>query len=208
MKYWSRIAANLLLLSLAAATVAESAGARLVELLSATDSYAASFSQTVYGSRGEVLERASGQVRLQGRQFRWEVMEPYPQIVVADEEYLRVYDPDLAQVTLRPVAEALTDTPIWLLTQGREALQQHFHVAHGNAEPKPQREFVLTPVVAESLYAEIRVSFSAAQLASLTIMDHLGQITTIEFTPDPDGAVIQSGAFTLSLPPGTDVIGG
>ena len=187
------------------ALAAEVATQELTELLVATESYAASFEQTVYGAQGQVLEQATGLVRLAGAKFRWEVVHPYPQIVVADEAYLRVYDPDLAQVTLRPVAEALVDTPIGLLTQRGDILERRYHVSRLDAEVGA--EFVLEPIEPESLYAEVRVAFAASRLVRLSIVDHLGQITTIEFQPDSD-AVLQSDDFTLNLPPGTDVIGG
>ena len=207
MKSWFPIGANLWalgLLVLAPIALAD-AMASLAERLDALGSYAADFTQEVRGAQGQVLESSSGQVRVLRPNFKWVVEAPYPQIIVADEEYLRVYDPDLEQVTLRPLDEALTDTPISLLTGERVRLADHFSVRD---QPGEAGVFVLTPLGEDSLYAQIRIAFAGADLVWLAIVDHLGQLTEIEFTPAPDSTVIQSDEFTLTLPPGTDVIGG
>ena len=48
----------------------------LAARLQALALYAADFTQTVYGTRGEVLETSEGQVRLRRPDFKWVVDEP------------------------------------------------------------------------------------------------------------------------------------
>jgi outer membrane lipoprotein carrier protein len=180
--------------------------AALAERLQTTKVYSADFTQTVFGLRGEVLERSEGYVRLQRPQFKWVVNEPYPQVLVTEGDQLKLYDPDLEQLTIRPLEEALRDTPVSLLTQEAVALGDDFNVmkiAGGETE-----SFVIEPTAADTLYREILLHFDGSTLTGLDILDHLGQRTEIRFDPAPRVAAIDPAEFTLTVPPGTDVIGG
>jgi outer membrane lipoprotein carrier protein len=179
--------------------------------------FAATFTQEIQGARGQVIERSTGYVRLKRPLFKWVVNDPYPQIIVTEGEMLKVYDPDLEQLTIRPLAEALTDTPISLLTQDDVVLGDTFSVvmiagADGevdeNGTAMESATFVITPRSDDTLYAEIRLHFSNDVLTRLAIVDHLGQYTEIRFEVEAQTTVIQSSDFELDVPPGTDVIGG
>lgn len=179
--------------------------------------FAATFTQEIQGARGQVIERSTGYVRLKRPLFKWVVDDPYPQIIVTEGDMLKVYDPDLEQLTIRPLAEALKDTPISLLTQDDVVLGDTFSVvmiagADGevdeNGTAMESATFVITPRSDDTLYAEIRLHFSNDVLTRLAIVDHLGQYTEIRFEVEPQTTVIQSSDFELDVPPGTDVIGG
>ena len=170
-------------------------------------SFAAEFVQAVAGNRGQILEQSTGYVLLRRPDFKWVVNKPYPQVIVTEGDQLKVYDPDLEQLTIRPLADALTDTPISLLTQAEVDLSTEFFVIRLPIEEEGIDSYVVTPRGEDSLFAEIRLTFSPAGLDSLGIVDHLGQYTEIRFEVDPD-RVIQSADFELVVPPGTDVIGG
>ncbi|NCF15505.1 MAG: outer membrane lipoprotein carrier protein LolA, partial [Gammaproteobacteria bacterium] len=66
------------------------------------------FEQSLIDAGGEVVERSSGILEIErpGR-FRWAYSEPYEQWLVADGLNIWSYDVDLAQVTVKPQAEAL-----------------------------------------------------------------------------------------------------
>jgi outer membrane lipoprotein carrier protein len=179
---------------------------QLAERLREMAVYSAAFTQDVYGSRGEILERSEGRVKLQRPNFKWVVDDPYPQVIVIQDDQLQVYDPDLEQLTLRPLDEALADTPVSLLTRDDVILGDRFRVAR--IADEDGQTFVIEPASEETLYREIRLHFNAAGLSGLDILDHLGQRTQIRFAPDPAVSVIESSEFVLEVPPGTDVIGG
>ncbi len=168
--------------------------------------YSAAFTQDVFGARGEVIERSAGQVLLQRPDFKWTVDDPYPQVILIDADQMQVYDPDLEQLTLRPLDEALADTPVSLLTRDDVILGDRFHVAR--IADEAGETFVIEPVSEETLYREIRLHFDAEGLSGLDILDHLGQKTQIRFAPVANVSVIESAEFVLEVPPGTDVIGG
>jgi outer membrane lipoprotein carrier protein len=229
-KYWFRTAINAWIFSIVVCSSAALAGGedlqagedprttesrqiylaesrqKLAERLREMAVYSAAFTQDVFGSRGEILERSEGQVRLQRPDFKWVVDDPYPQVIVIQGDQLKVYDPDLEQLTLRPLDEALADTPVSLLTRDDVILGDRFRVAR--IVDESGESFVIEPASEETLYKEIRLHFDAAGLSGLDILDHLGQRTQIRFAPDPSVSVIESAEFALEVPPGTDVIGG
>lgn len=177
----------------------------LSERLQSVAEFTADFTQTVFGVRGEVLETSEGYVRLERPRFKWVVKDPYPQVLVTEGEQLKLYDPDLEQLTLRPLEEALQDTPVSLLTRDGVELTDDFHVMRlGDGAGD---SFVIEPTADDTLYREILLHFDQGSLTGLDILDHLGQRTEIRFQADPD-AVMDDATFTLEVPPGTDVIGG
>jgi outer membrane lipoprotein carrier protein len=184
---------------------AGSAGAELSLRLQRMDDYAARFTQAIAGSRGEILEQSTGLVLLDRPRFKWVVDHPYPQVIVTEGDLLKVYDPDLEQLTIRPLEEALKDTPISLLTRPELDLSADFLITR---LPEGDTEgYLVAPRGSDSLFAEIRMIFDDTGLASLGILDHLGQYTEILFEVDAQ-RVIQSADFELEVPPDTDVIGG
>jgi len=189
----------------ARATNADDA-ARLSARLQTLSRYAATFVQEIHGAQGQVLERSTGSVKLLRPAFRWVVDDPFPQIIVGDEALLKVYDPDLEQLTIRPMDDALADTPIALLSRDEVSLNENFRVFR--VEEGTGEYYVVTPLGEDTLYAEIRLSFDENTLTGLGILDHLGQFTQIRFEPESDVPVLQSSDFQLEVPPGTDVIGG
>lgn len=168
--------------------------------------YVGDFSQEIRGAQGQILERSTGQIFIRRPQFKWIVNNPYPQVVVTEGDVLKVYDPDLEQLTIRPLTEALADTPVSLLTQSGVVLGDEFQVVE--VADELGASYILTPNSPDTLYAEIRLHFTGDELVALAILDHLGQFTEILFTPAPESTVIQSSEFQLSVPPETDVIGG
>ena len=178
----------------------------LSERLDTLAEYAADFSQEIRGAQGQVIERSTGQIFLLRPQFKWIVDHPYPQVIVTEGDFLKVYDPDLEQLTIRPLAEALNHTPVSLLTRKGVVLGDEFQVVE--VADDLGASYILSPNSPDTLYAEIRLYFSADTLVALAILDHLGQFTEILFTPVPDSDGVQSSEFQLSVPPGTDVIGG
>ena len=205
-KYWFQISISLTLGFLSATPVAADDRALLTERLAVLASFSADFTQEVQGSRGEVLERSTGYIRLLRPNFKWVVNDPYPQTIVTEGDTLKVYDPDLEQLIIRPLSEVLVDTPLSLLTRQEVVLGDNFEIS--KVSKAEGVTFVLIPRAEDTLYAEIHLHFSPRTLTGISIIDHLGQYTTIEFTQDDNAAVIQSDEFRLQVPPGTDVIGG
>ena len=171
-------------------------GIRLTEL----QHLAADFSQRLEDAGGQLIEESSGRVRLLPPRFRWEVTEPYAQVLIAADDELALYDPDLEQVTIRPLEEVLEDTPLALLTRGTVMLGDDYDVSRLDED-----RFRVRPRAEDALFDEIVLAFGNAGLVGMRIHDHLGQSTIIRFHGFRDASVIQSADFELTVPPGTDV---
>ncbi len=195
MKYWFLVA-----ISLGCAGSFADARDALNARLAAMDYLAADFTQQIQGPRGELIERSSGIVRLLRPQFRWEVVEPYPQVIVTEDGQLKIYDPDLEQVMVRPLDEALVDTPLAVLTQEAVELGEDYEI-----EQLTPDSFRLHPLNTDALFDEILLEFGPDGLETMVIRDHLGQSTDIRFENFAARSMIQSSDFTLDVPPGTDV---
>lgn len=181
--------------------------AALQHMLQGMASYRAGFRQTLLDRFGDTVQVATGDMHLQrpGR-LRWQVDDPYPQLVLADGESLWVYDPDLQQASVQPLAEAIEGSPAVYLTGVAEDLAPHFRV--GAVPFEDGYRFVLRPRRSDSVFREATLTFSAEKmLIALDIADHLQQVTRIAFAEAVLNPVLESSLFRFEIPPGVDVIG-
>ena len=198
-----------LCLSHAPALAASEDSARLEQLLAGTSAYRAEFEQVVMNRFGEALQTSTGRMHLlrPGR-LRWQVDEPYPQLVLADGESLWVYDPDLEQATVRPLAAAIEGSPGVFLTGMTDDVASHFEVHRAEPAVPGGLCFVLTPRDQTSAFRDATLTFSVeGVLVGLDIADHLGQTTRIGFTDGELNPLLESELFEFEAPPGIDVIG-
>ncbi len=184
------------------------AAERLVEELGRLRSLDAAFEQVVVDARGRVTERTRGHVLAQrpGR-FRWISDPPFAQQLTSDGKTLWFYDPDLEQVTVRPVDDALMNTPALLLSGDIKRVVKAFDVTL-EVDTDDYLEFELTPRDEGSLFETLLFAFDARQPTLLEIVDALGQRTRIYFTEFIANPVLEVSSFEFEIPPGVDVIRG
>ena len=178
---------------------------RLRELLEPMARFGADFEQVVVGPNGRNLQSAQGTVHVErpGR-LRWEVVAPYPQLIVSDGADLILFDPDLAQATVQPLAEAPRDTPGRLLTGELDELERLFDVTDDSEDAA--EGFVLRPRGDDSLFDHIRLQFTGPLLAGIDIVDHLDQLTRVRFRNQTLSPAIGPGLFEFAIPEGVDVL--
>ena len=190
------------------ATAERDGSLELQQLLQGMTSYQASFRQTLLDRFGETLQVATGRMHLQrpGR-LRWQVDEPYPQLALADGRSLWIYDPDLQQASVQPLAEAIEGSPAVYLTGTAQRIDTQFEVRALPALDGGYR-FVLRPRQSGSVLRDATLTFSAAKtLIALDIADHLQQVTRIAFAGAVLNPVLESSLFRFEIPPGIDIIG-
>ena len=195
--------------ALAAAPASADDGARLTELLNELTSFRADFEQVVLDRFGETLQATTGTLHWQRpHRLRWEVDEPYPQLILADGDSLWVYDPDLEQVSVQPLAESLEGTPASFLAGTAEALAGQFDVrAEASAEQSDAR-YLLTPRDEASVFRDLTLAFSPTGVLTLLDMaDHLGARTRTTFTKAAKNPSLEAALFAFKVPDGVDVIG-
>ncbi len=193
-------------LSAPASSAPDAAAERLAERLRPIEYLTAEFTQTVTGARHQILQRAEGRLFLaRPLRFRWELDAPYEQLVVTDDDRLYLYDPDLAQVTVEPLGEALQGTPALILAGELDDIERTFTVA---VETRDGTEiFELSPRSPDSMYTRLSMRFENGRLARLDIVDALDQRTRVELTDVTINEPLDPALFTFEIPPDTDVIG-
>lgn len=188
------------------ASAGADAVAALSERLGSFDALTARFEQRLYGGPSGVIESSGSLALARPSAFRWETELPYPQTVVTQSESVWVYDPDLEQVTVRPLAEAMADTPAGLLTGDADKLSESFRVSR--VSEGATEEFLLRPIAEDSLYNALLLRFVDGVLSALEVTDHLGQMTQVEFSAVEVRDSLPAATFELELPADTDIIGG
>jgi len=178
----------------------------LNEMLSGMETLQGEFEQVVRDAEGEVIETSSGTFALKRPGlFRWEVEEPFPQLIVSDQEKLWIYDPDLEQVQVSPFDERLQRTPALLLSGDPAAIRDNFVVEKISAEGQGQR-FNLVPKGEENMFERMELVFDDQVVSHLTIYDSLGEETAIEFLNLTANRAIADSTFQFEPPPGVDVL--
>ena len=182
-----------------------SAAGRLEAALKGVTSFRAEFRQTVTNAAGQQTESAEGTVALArpGR-FRWDYRVP-EQLIVSDGTTVWLYDADLAQVTVRPAAEALVGTPALLLS-GQADLRAEFDVSDGGTDDG-LAWCLLAPRDAQSDFRELRVGIGDGLLRRMVLVDRLGQTTRLDFDRIERNPRLDPEGFRFSPPPGVDVVG-
>lgn len=166
------------------------------------------FTQDVFDSKGKRKESASGRVALSTpRQFRWEYVKPYPQLIVADGAKVWVYDPDLKQVTVRPQGVEEQNSPLAALIDPNK-LDRDFIVRDGGREGGLDWLELLPKQADNSTFQSARLGFDAKGLARMRIIDGLGQRTDIGFSGWKRNPAFAASTFRFSPPKGVDIVGG
>lgn len=197
-----------LLLFAAFADAAEtvSPASQLAALLEPVQHLKAEFTQTVLGARRELLQTAEGYVRVaRPQQFKWVLLAPYPQTIVTVGDRLYIYDPDLQQVQVKVLAQALTGTPALVLLGTSAEIAAQFDVTREDADGAEQ--YSLMPKDPDAVYTQIRMTFNAKRLARIEIVDSLGQLTDVDFHNLEINGPLSKDEFEFVVPPDADLIG-
>ncbi len=167
----------------------------------------ANFSQRVFSSEGVLKETSSGTVKLQApRQFRWEYLKPFPQLLVADGDHIWIYDPDMEQVTVRQQSLEEQNSPLAMLIDPAEMERQFVAKEGGKGQGLEWLE--LTPRKPdEAPFDRARLGFGAGGLVRMEMFDGLGQRTVMGFSAWKRNPAFPPGTFTFKAPAGVDVVG-
>ncbi len=187
------------------ALCAADAAAQLEGFLRDVASLEAEFTQTLVETDSDREQVSRGRLYLQRPdRFRWEYQEPVPQLVVADGRNLWLYDPDLEQVTVRPLDDGLASTPAALLS-GEGDLDEAFD--RGAVYSEDGVDWIeLKPRGPDADFQGVRVGFSGGTIAAMELIDALGQLTRIRFTDVETNVELDGALFVFEPPPGADVL--
>ena len=182
---------------------------KLHQFLESTKTLRAGFTQIVVAKNGTRPQQSSG-VMIFSRpgKFRWQIEKPYSQLLVSDGEKVWIYDPDLRQVTVKKVGNALGGTPAALLageSGGKSTLEKSFTLREaGEREGLEWVEAV--PKSQESGFEKLRLGFAGSDLKAMELLDNFGQTTSLYFSNLERNPVVAASLLSFKPPAGVDVI--
>ncbi|XOZ34245.1 outer membrane lipoprotein chaperone LolA [Halomonadaceae bacterium KBTZ08] len=182
------------------------AAALLSERLSGYRSYQASFEQTVQSPDGERLQKTTGELSARrGGDFFWHVDPPMEQKIVTAGDEVRVYDPDLRQVTVYPLEDRIASTPALLLSGKVGNLAETFRIerrVNGDGE-----RFTLEPKDQDTLFLKLSMRFDGdGVLRGMQLHDSLDQRSKLQFHEIVLNEPVPDARFELEVPDNVDVI--
>ncbi|MEO1202830.1 MAG: outer membrane lipoprotein carrier protein LolA, partial [Pseudomonadota bacterium] len=117
------------------------------------------------------------------------------------------------QVTVKPQAEALANTPATLLGGSRDAMEE-FSIepaspvgAHDETGNDATTWVRLRPVDAESGFRHVDLGFVADTLSRMVFLDNLEQTTIVSLSQVAVDEPVDPGRFRFVVPDDVDVVG-
>ena len=164
------------------------------------------FEQSLIDVDGNIVERSSGMLEIErpGR-FRWSYSEPYEQWLVADGINIWSYDVDLAQVTVKPQADALANTPALLLGGSDDALEQFRF--DGSSVEKGTTWVRMIPIDTTSGFERMELGFTGGALSRMVFFDNLEQTTLVALYDVTTNEPIDAERFRFAVPDDADLVG-
>jgi outer membrane lipoprotein carrier protein len=192
--------------ALAQATVDE-AGEKLVnDFLTDVITMQGRFEQSLIDAEGAVVEISKGTLEIERpTRFRWAYSDPYEQWLVADGLNIWSYDVDLLQVTVKPQAKALSNTPALLLGGAGDALEQFQF--EGSSIEDETTWVRMRPVDDKSGFNRVELGFLEGELTRMVFFDNLDQITLVAFYDVVVNEPIDADHFEFVVPDDADLVG-
>jgi len=186
---------------------AHAAGARdqLRSFVAQVSNATGSFSQYTVGQQGQTRPAQSGVFSFERPgKFKWAVQKPYEQLIVSDGKQVFQYDPDLAQVTVRAVDQAIGASPAAILF-GSGTLEDAFEVAD-----LPERDGLqwlrAMPRSADAGFARVDIGMRGDTPARIELLDAFGQTTRVELSDIRPNPGLPAEEFRFAPPEGVDVV--
>jgi outer membrane lipoprotein carrier protein len=128
------------------------------------------------------------------------------QLLVADGKNLWFYDRELAQVSVKPAAAALSATPVMLLSGSSAQLHESFDIAAAGSHDGLDWVSV-KPRSTEADFSHAELGFAHDRLQRMVVSDRLGQTVALEFSHSDRNVRFEASELQFKPPAGVDVIG-
>ncbi|MEI7948616.1 MAG: outer membrane lipoprotein chaperone LolA [Gammaproteobacteria bacterium] len=180
---------------------------QLVAVLQQTRTLQASVEQLLMDQEGRELQETRARLTMQKPDnFRWEILQPYPELQVTDGHTIWRYEPDLEQVTIETFNSKLERTPVMLLNGTEQTIGKSYKVSATKLADGVRQQFVLQPKQPDSLFVTLTLTFNGAVLEEMHFEDSLGQKTSLAFKMDQRNQQLDSALFHFTPPQGVEVI--
>lgn len=162
----------------------------------------ANFSETIADNQGNETHSSGVLYIKKPNQFRWEAKTPDSELFISNGKKVWNVEPDLQQVTVSPLSQNLSTTPLLLLSGNTKDLSKLFTVTEQDAS-----HYVLIPKDNDSMIKKIILGFDQNGIVnSLEITNTMGQVSTLQLTQVETNTVLAGGLFTYVPTSGMDVL--
>ncbi len=184
--------------------------AKFSDTLLSVKNMSGDFKQSIYDANGEMLQETEGKFSLKRPgYFLWHVAPPYEQVIIGSPEDLKVYDPDLEQMTIH-AHSSLVGTPASLISGEVAEIEKAYNVVY--REKKGRDVFSLSRKgETESAFTALNFIFKpskkgVSKLEEMSFIDKLGQKTEVVLSQQKTNKKMDDAAFHFIPPEGTDII--
>lgn len=173
--------------------------------LNAMQFFSADFSQRVIDIERTIVKPSTGSMSFKRPgKFVWSYREPYEQDIISDGEQIWIYDKDLEQVTIRPVGDELTQTPIKILDNPAN-INEHYKIEL-LSENGDEVEIQLTPLNEDAGFKYVILIFNEKGLTGMDIFDSFDHYNSLTFDNIDRQTQLDDELFAFVTPAGVDVI--
>ena len=185
--------------------LADTAREQLRTFVAQVQSASGDFSQYTVGPQGQTKPAQRGKfLFMRPGRFKWDVIKPYAQQIVSNGREIYQFDPDLNQVTVRKVDQAIGASPAAILF-GSGSLEQSFEVM-----ALPDRESLVwlraKPKQADAGFVHVDLGFKDGIPHRIILLDAFGQTTHVELTALMRNPGLSTSNFDFLPPQGADVV--
>lgn len=176
--------------------------------LASFSTYQADFSQKTLDEQDQLLQSASGRVKIKRPgQFRWHVLKPSQQLLITNGKIFWLYDVDLAQATQQSLSQKVGMDPALLLSGSTEKIAANFNVT-GLLEGRDSTSFLLTPKNPDYGFKKVILTFQEKKLIKMIVENNLSQTSIFNFTQIQLNQPLSDDLFNFSPPEGIDLVVG
>jgi len=173
-------------------------------------SMSSEFSQVVLDKKGLKLQDVEGVMLFKRpNKFRWDYLKPYQNQIISDGDRLFMYDQDLRQVSINPIAKVAGSTPL-LIIAGKN-IEKYFTLR--NIEDQVANEMnqnikwvEAVPIEEGAGFSKVILGLTENKLSVMKIVDAFEHSTTISFKNAKYNVILVDNDFLFKLPTGVDVV--
>lgn len=175
---------------------------KLVQQLKKIKTLQADFIQENYDAKNNLLQKQNGNFKImESGEFIWNTAAPYEQKIISDGNVLKIFDPDLEQLTIKTLDKKNQVVPLLLFSGEGRAITEQYEIS------SPQNDiFDLHASNKSSLFEKLQISFKNGLPVSLSIIDSMNQKTLVRFDKIILNQPIKTSLFQFETPLGADVI--
>ena len=169
-------------------------------------SMSSEFSQVVLDKKGLKLQDVEGVMLFKRpNKFRWDYLKPYQNQIISDGDRLYMYDQDLRQVSINPIAKVAGSTPL-LIVAGKN-IEKYFTLKNLDDDSNQNIKWVEAVPKEESAgFSKVILGLTENKLSVMKIFDAFEHITTISFKNAKYNVNLMDNDFLFKLPSGVDVV--